>query len=378
MDDVLKEKHAPLNMRTAYKQLQALYGESNIPLVLGSEDHGGRTDSVQIEVGIDQMMLCLEENYHEVPPQYRDSSPFFVLAHEFGHIVAHPGRDAVYWVEGAKELPVEHHQRFRWMNCISDILVNWTVITATAVLDKNQKQAIQKQMTDGWRASQFVRRCNTREGFARHKRLLAEGKLKDNRYKPPQGLRGQYDEHAQGDPYTPTPETPLYQKHMGHGRGEQYYPPINYAVAKKMADKWRTVVMVKDVMGFKKGQKYVVEGTKTYDGRTNTEGFEPIKEFQIGGQWVGTRYCQPACPDCGAPANTIWDNWWQYTTKEQKEAEIKTYGTWRYLLIQMFAFEWAMAYSSVIKYGNNPLNRDTGKQFLSDIASDMDAAMRSR
>lgn len=129
---------------------------------------------------------------------------------------------------------MEHHQRFRWMNCISDILVNWTVITATAVVaDKNQKQVIQKQMTDGWRASQFVRRCNTREGFARHKRLLAEGKLKDNRYKPPQGLRGQYDEHAQGDPYTPTPETPLYQKHMGHGRGEQYYPPINYAVAKR-------------------------------------------------------------------------------------------------------------------------------------------------
>ena len=226
MDDVLQEKHAPLNMRTAYKQLQALYGESNIPLVLGSEDHGGRTDSYQIEVGIDQMMLCLEENYHEVPPQYRDSSPFFVLAHEFGHIVAHPGRDAVYWVEGAKELPVEHHQRFRWMNCISDILVNWTVITATAVLDKNQKQVIQKQMTDGWQARQFVRRCSTREGFARHKRLLAEGKLKDNRYKPPQGLRGQYDNHAQGDPYTPTPETPLYQKHMGHGRGEQYYLSI--------------------------------------------------------------------------------------------------------------------------------------------------------
>lgn len=378
MEDVLQEHHAPENLRVAYRQLQQLYGEANIPLVLGTEEHGGRTDSVQIEVGKDQMMLCLKENYHKVPDKYTSSSPFFVLAHEFGHIVAHPGKDAVYWVEGAKELPVEHFQRFRWMNCISDILVNWTVMTATAVLDEKQRASIKKQMTDGWRAGQFVRRCATKEGFARHRRLLADGKLKDNRYKPPSGLRGQYDKHAKGDPYTPTPETPFYQKHMGHGRGEQYYPPINYAVNKKMDAKWRTVVAVKDKGSLKEGQSYVVEGTRTYDGRVNTEDFEPIKEFKINGEWYGTRYLQAACPDCGAPANTIWDNWWQYRTPAQRQAEIKTYGTWRYLLIQMFAFEWAMAYSSIIPYGSEPLNRDTGKKFLRDLSSDMDAVMRSR
>ncbi len=76
MADELQEAHAPKNMRDAYRQLQQLYGEENIPLILGTEMHGGKTDMVRIEVGKDQMMLCLLENYHEVPEEYRDSAPF--------------------------------------------------------------------------------------------------------------------------------------------------------------------------------------------------------------------------------------------------------------------------------------------------------------
>ena len=53
-------------------------------------------------------------------------------------------------------------------------------------------------------------------------------------------------------------------------------------------------------------------------------------------------------------------------------------GTWVYLLIQMFAFEWAMAYSSIVKYGMNNLNREAGEKFLEDISDDMDAVMRGR
>ena len=67
MADVLQEAHAPENMRVAYRTLQQLYGEENIPLVLGTEMHGGKTDMAQIEVGKDQMMLCLTNNYHNVP-----------------------------------------------------------------------------------------------------------------------------------------------------------------------------------------------------------------------------------------------------------------------------------------------------------------------
>ena len=384
MADELQEAHAPKNMRDAYRQLQQLYGEENIPLILGTEMHGGRTDMVRIEVGKDQMMLCLNGNYHEVPEEYRDSAPFFVLGHEFGHIIAHPGKDAVYWIEGMRELPVEAYQKPRWLNCVSDILVNWTVITATGVLQEGQKETIRRQMLDGWKAGQFVRRCNTKEGLLAHKNFIRTGKdafgkpIKDNRYQPQGGLPGQYDNPATGDKYEPTAMTPFYQKHMGHGRGEQYYPPINYCVKKGMDDHWKTVTMLKDVDGLKKGKKYTVEDTMTYDGRTGSEEFEPISKYKINGKWIASRYCQAACPQCGNTCKSIWDNWWDYMPREQMQARAEAEGTWVYLLIQMFAFEWAMAYSSVVKYGKKPLNRSTGEQFLEDISDDMDAVMRGK
>jgi hypothetical protein len=376
--DILQEAHAPKNMRDAYRQLQQLYGEENIPLVLGTEQHGGKTDMVRIEVGKDQMMLCLKENYHGVPDKYTDSSPFFVLGHEFGHIIAHPGKDAVYWIEGMRELPVEAYQKGRWLNCVSDILVNWTVITGTGVLQQSQKESIRRQMTNGWRASQFVRSCSTKEGFLAHDRLLKEKKLNDNRYQPQSGLVGQYDFPSADDKYKPSGKTPFYQKHMGHGRGEQYYPPINFAVKEGMGDNWKTVKMLKSVGNLKKGKRYVVQDTKTYDGRKNIGEFEPIAEFKIDGSWVAARHTESCCPQCGNPCKSIWDNWWGYVSREQMEASAETRGTWVYLLIQMFAFEWAMAYSTLIPYGERTLNRGAGEQFLEDISDDMDAVMRGR
>jgi len=378
MVDILQEGHAPENMRVAYRQLQQLYGEETIPLILGTEMHGGRTDMVRIEVGKDQMMLCLLENYHEVPAKYRDSAPFFVLGHEFGHIIAHPGKDAVYWIEGMRELPVEAYQKPRWLNCVSDILVNWTVITGTGVLQEAQKATISEQMLDGWKASQFVRRCTTNEGFLAHDKLLKEKKVKDNRYQPQGGLPGQYDNPATNDKYEPTAETPFYQKHIGHGRGEQYYPPINYCTTKKMDANWRKVKMLKDTDGLTKGNKYTVEATKTYDGRINSREFEPISQFKIDGKWVSARYCEALCPQCGNTCKSIWDNWWDYVPRQQQLAQIESQGTWVYLLIQMFAFEWAMAYSTLVKYGDEPLVRETGEKFLEHIADDMDGVMRGR
>tara|TARA_B100000214_G_scaffold338847_1_gene284260 strand:+ start:3890 stop:5035 length:1146 start_codon:yes stop_codon:yes gene_type:complete len=372
------EENAPLNMRRAFTTLQALYGEQNTPLVLGTEMHGAKTDMAQIEVGKGQMMLCLVNNYHNVPEQFTTSAPFFVLGHEFGHIVAHPGKDSKYWADGAKELPVEHFQQFKWMNAISDILVNWTVITATTVEDEAAKESMKKQMVDGWKASSLVRRCNTREGFNAHRELLKEGKLKDNRYQPKGGLPGQYDNADANDKYKPTPNTPYYQKHMGHGRGEQYYPPINYAVAKKMPEDWRKIKMVKDVGGLKEGKKYAVTKTRTYDGRENSEDFEPIKEYQINGTWVSARHTQGVCPQCGNPCGSLWDRWWGYTPPDLREAQIAAEGTWIYLLIQMYAFQWAMVYSSIVPMGKEPLIRATGEKFLELIAEDMDAVMRGK
>ena len=130
--------------------------------------------------------------------------------------------------------------------------------------------------------------------------------------------------------------------------------------------------------GLKAGKKYTVTGTKTYDGRENSKEFEPIKQYKIDGKWVSARLFESLCPQCGNKAITIWDNWWNYRPKEEREAQVAAMGTWTYLLIQMFAFEWAMAYSSLIPMGNRKVNREAGEAFLGMIADDMDAVMRGR
>ena len=136
--------------------------------------------------------------------------------------------------------------------------------------------------------------------------------------------------------------------------------------------------MLKDEAGLKKGKRYTVQATKTYDGRIDSKDFEPISEFKIDGTWVSARYCQTCCPQCGNEAKNTWDNWWDYVPRAKMVASAESRGTWVYLLIQMFAFEWAMAYSSLVKYGGKKLNREAGEQFLEDIADDMDAVMRGK
>jgi len=381
MSDILQERNAPQNMVNAYKTLQALYGEQNTPLVLGTSTKGAATNMLQIEVGTDQMMLCILANYHGVPKKYTDSAPFFVLGHEFGHIIAHPGKDTLYWKEAGKMLPVERYQQGKWLNAISDILVNWTVTTATGVTPSAiaQQESVKRQMIDGWKASQFNRACTTKKGYALHRKLLRESQkgipLKDNRYQPKGGLPGQYDNAATDNKYEPTAETPFYQKHTGHGRGDQYYPPINYCLAENMGDAWVTVKMLKTQGSLKLGKKYVVQEARTYDGRKSKE-LEPIAKYKINGEWVAARYCQTCCPQCGEPAKNTWDNWWDYVPRADAEAFAEEQGTWVYLLIQMFAMEWAMAYSCLMPYGSMPLDRYTGEKWLEDVSDDMDAVMR--
>lgn len=369
----LGESHAPPNMVIAFKQLRTLYGEPLIPLKIGTNFHGGHTDMTEIEVGIDQMMLTILPNHHEVPDKYRDSAAFFVLGHEFGHIISHPGKEAKYWKAGARELPVEHFQRGMWFNAISDIIVNWTVITGTGIVIKNQIPFIQPQMLAGWQASSFLRTCRNTE---KHGELLDAKKLTDNRYCPAGGLKGQYDNADPNDLYKPGIDTPYWERHQGHGRGEQYYPPVGYSVAKGLGEKYCKVKVLKSIGSVKRGTVYVVEKTKTYDGRINTEEWEPIKEYQINGNWIPVNKCVGVCPDCGSEAPTTWGNWWNYMTKEKRERFVKQRGSWTYLVIQMFAFEWAAAYSTYFKYGSKK-GRNASKQFLKDIADEMNNVMRS-
>lgn len=370
----LGENHAPPNMVAAFKQLRVLYGEPLIPLKLGTDFHGGHTDMTQIEVGLDQMMITILPNHHEVPTKYQDSAAFFVVGHEFGHITSHPGKEARYWKEGMRELPVEHFQKARWFNCVSDIIVNWSVITGSNILIPDQKPFIQPQMLAGWQASQFLRHCDRMDV---HARLLDEGKLNDNRYCPPGGLAGQYENADPNDPYKPTPDTPYWQRHQGHGRGQQYYPPISYAVAQGLDENYCKIKVLKSLGALSKGSTHVVEKTRTFDGRENTNEWEPIDQYRIDGRWITARHCVSLCPQCGGEAPTIWERWWNWESKEKRVARVQQQGSWTYLLIQMFAFEWAAVYSTYFPY-ENQMNRESGKKFLHAIGPTMDGVMGSK
>jgi len=366
--------NCPDNMVVAFKQLQQVYDEGLIYLQLGTEYHGAHTNMDSITVGVDQMMMTILENYHSVPEEFKDASAFFVVGHEFGHITTHPGKDRNYWVSGASEFPVEHYQKGRWLNAISDIIVNWSVMTGSNITNPERRKEIQPQMLNGFRASELTRECGHTE---KHAKLLSEGKLNDNRYQPSGGKKGEYDFADPTNPMKPTIKTPFYQKFQGHGRGSQYYPPISYACEKSMSKNWRQVRMLKAVDGLAKGKVYEVSATYTYDGRKN-KGYEPSRYYEINGKKISPRYCEVLCPHCGDSAKSTWDNWWDFVPKAKQDAIIAQRGTWVYLVIQMFAFQWAAIYSTYIPYNGKSNSREAGKEFLRDIAEDMDGVMRSQ
>ena len=380
--DELDATNCPANMVLGFKQLQNAYNETMIYLQLGTELHGAHTNMDSITVGIDQMMLTILPNFHKVPSDYMDSSAFFVVGHEFGHITTHPGKNAEYWKNGAKDFPVEHYQKQRWLNAISDIIVNWSVMTGSNIYDNRLRDEIQPQMLKGFIASEMLRVCSIEntaisEGQKQaHMKLLKEKKVKDNRYTPVGGLPGQYDFAESSDPYQPTTKTPFYQKFVGHGRGSQIYPPISYCVSENMAANWRRVRMLKTENGLQKGKTYEVSECLTFDGRKN-QPWEPVDSYVIDGKEVSARYCLTLCPDCGKPARNTWDNWFDYVPKEEQDANVQRMGTWLYLLIQMFAFQWAAIYSTYLPYGGSK-SRTSGKQFLRDISETMDKCMRGK
>ena len=204
--------------------------------------------------------------------------------------------------------------------------------------------------------------------------MLNSGKVTDNRYCPTGGVRGEYDNPNATDKFKPSFDTPYYQRVQGHGRGEQYYPPICHAVAEKLKDDYKKIKILKAVNGLVKGKVYVVESTKTFDDRINTKEWEPIKEYKIDGGWVNARYCEGVCPQCGGDAVSTWGRWWNYKSKERMDAIVAKQGSWFYLVIQMFVFEWAAVYSSYIPY-NKKKKVLAGKEFLKDIAPTMNLVM---
>ena len=63
-------------------------------------------------------------------------------------------------------------------------------------------------------------------------------------------------------------------------------------------------------------------------------------------------------------------------TKEKMDERIKQRGSWMYLGIQMFVFQWAAAYTTYFKY-NKRSSVKGAKEFLTDIAPTMNLVMRS-
>lgn len=365
--------NVPQNMWDAFKLLQNIYKEPLVPMNLGVEEHGAYTDMNSITVGVDNMKKTIMENYHEVPDEYKAGSSYFTVGHEFGHITTHPGKDSDYWMNGANNFSIESGNRQKWLNVLSDIMVNWSVMTGSNIRETNVGDKITEDLRYGFRAG-FNNACTSDEGLLKHRKLLKENKLVDNRFKPLGKNRGEYTNADPSNPMKPTVNTPLFERFQGHGRGPQYYPAISYATKKNLNSKYRKVEITKSVNGVSKGSKHTVKETISFDGRKNAE-YEPIHYYVLeNGKQINARYAIPLCPDCGSRAGANWDFWWGYKWEGYNQELAQKRGTYIHLMTQLFVYQWAAIYSTFLPY-NGKMDRNSGKQFLKDIAETMDLVM---
>jgi hypothetical protein len=370
----------PENMWQAFKILQNLYKEPLIPMTLGSEEHGASTNMASITVGIDNMLKTILENYHEVPEKYKSGSSYFTVAHEFGHITTHPGKDSDYWANGANEFPIESANRQKWLNVLSDIMVNWSVMTGTNIRERDAGDEIRQQLRDGFVSGQFNAECQDESNILLHKKLLKEGKnaygipMVDNRFKPIGMKIGQYNKGESSNLYKPTAETPFYERYVGHGRGPQYYPALSYATKNNLDKRFRYIEVMKSINGLSKGSKHHVKETLSFYGGSNA-AYEPVKEYILeNGTKVNARYCRTLCPDCKKPTRSIWDNWWGYKEDRYNQMVAEHSGTYIHLMTQLFVYQWAALYATYIPY-NGKIKRSNAKAFLKDVSETMDLVM---
>jgi len=372
--------NVPQNMWEAFKTLQSLYKEPLIKMILDKEEHGAYTDMTSITVGIDQMQKTILQNYHNIPDKYKASGAYFTVGHEFAHITTHPGKDSDYWMNGANNFPIESANRQRWLNVLSDIIVNWSVMTGSNIRERNVGSLIEEELLAGFMAGQFNNTCglfgrDAEYNIKKHAKLLKDGKVADNRYEPSGMSRGQY---TNGDPdknyYEPTNKTPFFEQFVGHGRGFQTYPAISLATKEGMDKRFRQVKIRKSVNGLRKGEKHTVSKTLTFDGRENAE-YEPVDKYILeNGKEVSARYAIPLCPDCGSEAGSIWDNWWCFKEENYNQMVAEQSGSYIHLMTQLFVYQWAAIYSTFIPY-NGKKNKKGGRDFLKDVAPTMDLVM---
>ncbi len=381
----------PKEFLEQYDLLRQWFGLPNIPLKIGLSEHGAHTDMASIEMGVQMMAQTLRENYHGFKPKDLDkiagAATYFVLAHEIAHNTTHPGREVKSWENSVKDVDVEARDKFRWMNIISDICINYNIINGMNLVDSiqgKQRQEIADQMRWGLISEMFMRHSTDHTAASA---IVNQGKnaygqaVLENRVLDDAGVPVALDD----------PALPLWQRYQGYGRGDQIYPSLAYSVINNQSDNYRKVQCIKGGDGRRNGKTYLVTDVKTYDGRTvssGATGWEPIKEYMVDGAWQSSRYFIPLCPDTGKLCPAIWDGiavkgkmvryWWAYVSKADARKGTSGY---EYLGTQLFLYEWCGIYATnpkgFPKFAGKT-GREAGEAFIDAIADDMDRVMRYR
>ncbi len=354
------EGNIPEGLTKIYNKLRSSNGINQEMMLVDSAEHFAQTNMEYIEMSNDYMAHGLPENYHGYTEQRISEDLLFVIQHEIGHLNIHPNA-ATGWKKEINELPLERSRRGRWANVFSDVIVNYTAANGVQLLGGPDKESDTKAMNSAmWSAyAGGFRTCfggnGGMEGQYEHRRLLERGSLVDNRFN-----NGFYTNPETSDGFTPSTETPVFERWQGHGRGPQFYPSVAWAVSHKMpvgtdmgqdlgisttlqdfTENWKQVVVKATVdieyspnadkwLGYnpspgicpltggvteRKGQinagTYTVVATRTYDGILNTKELRPIEFYQIDvagtPRWIPAHYCITTCPHCGLPAPTQFE-----------------------------------------------------------------------
>ena len=378
------EGNVPESFKTITSLLKKANGINNKLVIVPTAQHEAYTNMEYISLSGDYLAHALPENYHGYTEERVAEDLRFVIQHEIGHLNIHPNI-SYGWEEEIKGLPLERSRRGRWANVFSDVIVNYTAANGVQLLGSSTKEEDTKNMNSAmWSAyGGGFRTCYDGnggfEGQNAHRTLLESGNLVDNRFNG-----GRYTDPATTDGFTPSEETPVFERWQGHGRGPQYYPSVAWAVAHKMPvgtdigsgmglstksqefpDNWKQVQVKATVkieysenadkwLGYNptpgicpltggtttnEGQivagTYTVLGTRSYDKILNTKELRPIEFYQIDyngtPRWIPAHYCLTLCPHCGSPAPSQFElgfgykpymkDIMEYTPRQMNQAE---------------------------------------------------------
>lgn len=287
--------------------------------ITSTHEHDAHTDMSSILMSRDYMASSMPQNYHGFPTEMLGNQTLFVLQHEIGHLVIHPSQSS-NWKDEIDILPVESHEKGRWANVVSDIIVNYNIGQGTPLQGVHgvERDELAARLRTAWEMILLNRSAGDYDAF---KELLEDKKIEDNRYAPTEPCdvfgcpeigkvhpRGSFDEHRKNGYLDLHPwqvaslQTPEYQRWMGYGRGPQIYPSVAYCVAHKMPPsygggkypkKWRMVRLLKDLSRIQH-----CSFCKRYIAYNPYYGSTSRVRTRTAGNEVGSKVC-PACLSVG-------------------------------------------------------------------------------